>query len=188
MTAVDLFSIVFMSAGDLEGSVEHLGNAVMLCRNQSQFLQTLQQNLPAPVFQLLILRLPSAAAVSLQIGQRMFKKIIFIDFVMSVLIIYRFLNSLLNSNQRLIHWLYYYICCYGSCYIRFSRLLQGLVHLFQYNSVPFCSTAVFALLTFLKLDEQHCFCVCHQVLCVWQWCHGSDFITCVWSSRKISGN
>ncbi|KDR12600.1 mitochondrial import receptor subunit TOM20 homolog [Zootermopsis nevadensis] len=47
-----------LAQGDLEGGVEHLGNAVAVCGQPNQLLQVLQQTLPPQVFHLLLLRLP----------------------------------------------------------------------------------------------------------------------------------
>ncbi|XP_023702171.1 mitochondrial import receptor subunit TOM20 homolog [Cryptotermes secundus] len=52
-----------LAQGDLEGGVEHLGNAVAVCGQPNQLLQVLQQTLPPQVFHLLLQRLPS-------VGQR----------------------------------------------------------------------------------------------------------------------
>jgi len=52
-----------LALGDLEGGVEHLGNAVAVCGQPNQLLQVLQQTLPPQVFHLLLQRLPS-------VGQR----------------------------------------------------------------------------------------------------------------------
>ncbi|XP_054284743.1 mitochondrial import receptor subunit TOM20 homolog B-like [Macrosteles quadrilineatus] len=49
-----------LGAGDEEGGVEHLSNAVAVCGQPNQLLQVLQQTLPPHVFQLLLLRLPAA--------------------------------------------------------------------------------------------------------------------------------
>lgn len=48
-----------LAQGDLEGGVEHLGNAVAVCGQPNQLLQVLQQTLPPQVFHLLLQRLPS---------------------------------------------------------------------------------------------------------------------------------
>lgn len=48
-----------LAQGDLEGGVEHLGNAVAVCGQPNQLLQVLQQTLPPQVFHLLIQRLPA---------------------------------------------------------------------------------------------------------------------------------
>ncbi|GLG95842.1 Mitochondrial import receptor subunit TOM20-like protein [Gryllus bimaculatus] len=47
-----------LAQGDLEGGVEHLGNAVAVCGQPNQLLQVLQQTLPPQVFHLLLQRLP----------------------------------------------------------------------------------------------------------------------------------
>lgn len=52
-----------LGAGDEEGGVEHLSNAVAVCGQPNQLLQVLQQTLPPHVFQLLLLRLPAAGQV-----------------------------------------------------------------------------------------------------------------------------
>ncbi|KAJ9590986.1 hypothetical protein L9F63_015992 [Diploptera punctata] len=49
-----------LAQGDLEGGVEHLGNAVAVCGQPNQLLQVLQQTLPPQVFHLLLQRLPTA--------------------------------------------------------------------------------------------------------------------------------
>lgn len=48
-----------LAQGDLEGGVEHLGNAVAVCGQPNQLLQVLQQTLPPQVFHLLLQRLPA---------------------------------------------------------------------------------------------------------------------------------
>lgn len=48
-----------LAQGDLEGGVEHLGNAVAVCGQPNQLLQVLQQTLPPQVFHLLLQRLPT---------------------------------------------------------------------------------------------------------------------------------
>jgi import receptor subunit TOM20 len=52
-----------LARGDLEGGVEHLGNAVAVCGQPNQLLQVLQQTLPPQVFHLLLQRLPSVGQV-----------------------------------------------------------------------------------------------------------------------------
>ncbi|XP_073995213.1 translocase of outer membrane 20 isoform X1 [Rhodnius prolixus] len=47
-----------LTQGDVEGGVEHLGNAVSVCGQPNQLLQVLQQTLPPNVFHLLLERLP----------------------------------------------------------------------------------------------------------------------------------
>lgn len=44
-------------SGDIEGGVEHLANAVIVCGQPAQLLQVLQQTLPSQVFTLLIQRM-----------------------------------------------------------------------------------------------------------------------------------
>ncbi|KAK9510342.1 hypothetical protein O3M35_005148 [Rhynocoris fuscipes] len=53
-----------LSQGDVEGGVEHLGNAVAVCGQPNQLLQVLQQTLPPNVFHLLLQRLPALSQVS----------------------------------------------------------------------------------------------------------------------------
>ncbi|XP_067007412.2 mitochondrial import receptor subunit TOM20 homolog [Anabrus simplex] len=53
-----------LAQSDLEGGVEHLGNAVAVCGQPNQLLQVLQQTLPPQVFHLLLQRLPA-------LGQRL---------------------------------------------------------------------------------------------------------------------
>lgn len=47
-----------LAAGDLEAGVEHLGQAVTVCGQSQQLLNVLQQTLPAPIFHLLLQKLP----------------------------------------------------------------------------------------------------------------------------------
>ena len=47
-----------LAAGDIDGGVEHLSNAVAVCGQPQQLLQVLQQTLPPQVFQLLVQRVP----------------------------------------------------------------------------------------------------------------------------------
>nr|ACJ25169.1 translocase of outer mitochondrial membrane 20-like protein [Artemia franciscana] len=49
-----------LANGDLEDGVVHLSNAVAVCGQPQQLLAVLQQSLPAPVFHLLLQRLPLA--------------------------------------------------------------------------------------------------------------------------------
>lgn len=49
-----------LSKGDVEGCVEHFGNAVAVCGRPQQILEALQRSLPLPVFHLLLQQLPSA--------------------------------------------------------------------------------------------------------------------------------
>lgn len=48
-----------LGQGDVEGGVEHLGNAVAVCGRPNQLLKVLQQTLPPNVFYMLLQRLPS---------------------------------------------------------------------------------------------------------------------------------
>ncbi|XP_058507789.1 translocase of outer mitochondrial membrane 20 [Solea solea] len=48
-----------LSQGDFEKGVDHLTNAIAVCGQPQQLLQVLQQTLPAPVFQMLLTKLPS---------------------------------------------------------------------------------------------------------------------------------
>lgn len=47
-----------LAAGDLEAGVEHMGQAVAVCGQTQQLLSVLQQTMPAPIFHLLLKRLP----------------------------------------------------------------------------------------------------------------------------------
>ncbi|CAH0718508.1 unnamed protein product, partial [Brenthis ino] len=47
-----------LAAGDLEAGVEHLGQAVAVCGQTQQLLSVLQQTMPAPIFHLLLKKLP----------------------------------------------------------------------------------------------------------------------------------
>jgi len=47
-----------LASGDIDGGVEHLGNAVAVCGTPQQLLTVLQQTLPPQVFQNLLQRLP----------------------------------------------------------------------------------------------------------------------------------
>lgn len=47
-----------LGQGDIEGGVEHLGNAVAVCGRPNQLLKVLQQTLPPNVFYMLLQRLP----------------------------------------------------------------------------------------------------------------------------------
>ena len=44
------FGEKLLMAGDLEGSVEHFVNAVVVCQHPGQLLAVLKQNLPKPVY------------------------------------------------------------------------------------------------------------------------------------------
>ncbi|XP_065152298.1 translocase of outer mitochondrial membrane 20 [Paramisgurnus dabryanus] len=48
-----------LAQGDFEKGVDHLTNAIAVCGQPQQLLQVLQQTLPAPVFQMLLTKLPS---------------------------------------------------------------------------------------------------------------------------------
>ncbi|GCB65331.1 hypothetical protein scyTo_0004764 [Scyliorhinus torazame] len=48
-----------LAQGDYEKGVEHLTNAIAVCRQPQQLLQVLQQTLPPPVFQMLLPKLPT---------------------------------------------------------------------------------------------------------------------------------
>ncbi|KAL6101622.1 tomm20 [Pungitius sinensis] len=48
-----------LSQGDFEKGVDHLTNAIAVCGQPQQLLQVLQQTLPAPVFQMLLTKLPT---------------------------------------------------------------------------------------------------------------------------------
>ncbi|XP_068178577.1 mitochondrial import receptor subunit TOM20 homolog B [Antennarius striatus] len=48
-----------LAKGDYESGVDHLTNAIAVCGQPQQLLQVLQQTLPPPVFQMLLVKLPS---------------------------------------------------------------------------------------------------------------------------------
>nr|XP_055026972.1 translocase of outer mitochondrial membrane 20 [Misgurnus anguillicaudatus]XP_055026973.1 translocase of outer mitochondrial membrane 20 [Misgurnus anguillicaudatus] len=48
-----------LAQGDFEKGVDHLTNAIAVCGQPQQLLQVLQQTLPAPVFQMLLVKLPT---------------------------------------------------------------------------------------------------------------------------------
>ncbi|XP_013399022.1 mitochondrial import receptor subunit TOM20 homolog [Lingula anatina] len=50
-----------LAQGDLEGAVEHLSNAVVVCGQPQQLLQVLQQTLPPQVIQMILQKLPEAS-------------------------------------------------------------------------------------------------------------------------------
>ncbi|XP_045780923.1 mitochondrial import receptor subunit TOM20 homolog [Maniola jurtina] len=50
-----------LAAGDLEAGVEHLGQAVAVCGQTQQLLSVLQQTMPAPIFHLLLKKLPEVS-------------------------------------------------------------------------------------------------------------------------------
>lgn len=52
-----------LAAGDLEGGIEHLANAVAVCGQPQELLRVLQRTLPPQVFHLLLQRLPSVGQV-----------------------------------------------------------------------------------------------------------------------------
>lgn len=52
-----------LSCGDIEGAVEHLGNAVAVCGQPAQLLQVLQKTLPPQIFHLLLQRLQPISQV-----------------------------------------------------------------------------------------------------------------------------
>ncbi|CAD0206092.1 unnamed protein product [Chrysodeixis includens] len=50
-----------LGAGDLEGGVEHLGQAIAVCGQAENMLSVLQQTMPAPIFHLLLKKLPEVS-------------------------------------------------------------------------------------------------------------------------------
>ncbi|KAG5830996.1 mitochondrial import receptor subunit TOM20 homolog [Anguilla rostrata] len=48
-----------LAQGDFVKGVDHLTNAIAVCGQPQQLLQVLQQTLPAPVFQMLLTKLPT---------------------------------------------------------------------------------------------------------------------------------
>ncbi|XP_026165266.1 translocase of outer mitochondrial membrane 20 [Mastacembelus armatus] len=48
-----------LSQGEVDKGVDHLTSAIAVCGQPQQLLQVLQQTLPAPVFQMLLTKLPS---------------------------------------------------------------------------------------------------------------------------------
>ncbi|GBP29100.1 Mitochondrial import receptor subunit TOM20 homolog [Eumeta japonica] len=50
-----------LAAGDFEAGVEHLGQAVAVCGQTQQLLSVLQQTMPAPIFHLLLKKLPEVS-------------------------------------------------------------------------------------------------------------------------------
>jgi len=48
-----------LATGNLDGGIEHLGNAVAVCGQPNELLRVLQKTLPPQVFHLLLQRLPS---------------------------------------------------------------------------------------------------------------------------------
>ncbi|XP_052742988.1 mitochondrial import receptor subunit TOM20 homolog [Bicyclus anynana] len=50
-----------LAAGELEAGVEHLGQAVAVCGQTQQLLSVLQQTMPAPIFHLLLKKLPEVS-------------------------------------------------------------------------------------------------------------------------------
>ncbi|KAF7989308.1 hypothetical protein HCN44_007982 [Aphidius gifuensis] len=52
-----------LAAGDLDGGIEHLANAVAVCGQPRELLSVLQKTLPPQVFHLLVQRLPSVGNV-----------------------------------------------------------------------------------------------------------------------------
>lgn len=50
-----------LAAGDLEAGVEHLGQAVAVCGQTQNLLGVLQQTMPAPIFHLLLKKLPEVS-------------------------------------------------------------------------------------------------------------------------------
>ncbi|CAK1549190.1 unnamed protein product [Leptosia nina] len=50
-----------LAAGNLEAGVEHLGQAVAVCGQTQQLLSVLQQTMPAPIFHLLLKKLPEVS-------------------------------------------------------------------------------------------------------------------------------
>ncbi|XP_003485919.1 mitochondrial import receptor subunit TOM20 homolog [Bombus vosnesenskii] len=58
-----------LTCGDVEGGIEHLGNAVAVCGQPAQLLQVLQKTLPPQIFHLLLQRLqPISQKLSTQIA------------------------------------------------------------------------------------------------------------------------
>ena len=54
-----------LSCGDIEGAVEHLGNAVAVCGQPAQLLQVLQKTLPPQIFHLSTSKYYSVVAQSI---------------------------------------------------------------------------------------------------------------------------
>ncbi|KAG7295185.1 hypothetical protein JYU34_022154 [Plutella xylostella] len=50
-----------LAAGELEAGVEHLGQAVAVCGQTQQLLSVLQQTMPAPIFHMLLKKLPEVS-------------------------------------------------------------------------------------------------------------------------------
>ncbi|KAL4707095.1 hypothetical protein ACJJTC_011421 [Scirpophaga incertulas] len=50
-----------LAAGNLEAGVEHLGQAVTVCGQTQQLLSVLQQTMPAPIFHMLLKKLPEVS-------------------------------------------------------------------------------------------------------------------------------
>uniref|UniRef100_A0A452FSG7 Mitochondrial import receptor subunit TOM20 homolog n=1 Tax=Capra hircus TaxID=9925 RepID=A0A452FSG7_CAPHI len=49
-----------LAQGEYEKGVDHLTNATAVCGQPQQLMQVLQQTLPPPVFQMLLIKIPSA--------------------------------------------------------------------------------------------------------------------------------
>ncbi|XP_062928229.1 mitochondrial import receptor subunit TOM20 homolog [Mobula hypostoma] len=49
-----------LSQGDYEVAVNHLSNAIAICGQPQQLLQVLQQTIPPPIFQMLLVKLATA--------------------------------------------------------------------------------------------------------------------------------
>ncbi|XP_072921407.1 mitochondrial import receptor subunit TOM20 homolog [Hemitrygon akajei] len=49
-----------LSQGDYEVAVNHLSNATVICGQPQQLLQVLQQTIPPPIFQMLLVKLATA--------------------------------------------------------------------------------------------------------------------------------
>lgn len=52
-----------LGAGNIEGGIEHLANAVAVCGQPQQLLQVLQKTLPPEAFNLLLQRLSTVGQV-----------------------------------------------------------------------------------------------------------------------------
>lgn len=55
-----------LTCGDVEGGIEHLGNAVAVCGQPAQLLQVLQKTLPPQIFHLLLQRLQPISQVCIR--------------------------------------------------------------------------------------------------------------------------
>lgn len=67
MSGPHVVTNVYVLTGEIESGVEHLSNAIAVCGQPQQLLQILQQTLPAPVFEMILRRLP---AISQQLSER----------------------------------------------------------------------------------------------------------------------